>query len=106
MVNNTLYENSNELFDDFKRIVVKRSEVPKRHRKKVYSYMYYVAGIILTKVDELNIKIIEEDKDIIWILRQIMKTQEFIDAYNSVRSEELVNKNESFSLYYKFNYNC
>lgn len=106
VVNNTLYKNSNELFDDFRRIVVKRSEVPKRHREKVYSYMYYVAGIILTKVDELNIEITEDDKDIIWILRQIINTPEFIDAYNSFRSEELVSKNESFGLYYRFNYNC
>ena len=104
VVDNTLYNSSYEIFNDFRKIVVKRSEVPKRHREKVYSYMYYVSNVILTEVDKSNIEITEDVKDLIWILRMILKTEEFINAYNGINNDTLIDKNKGFGLYYKFTY--
>ena len=66
--------------------------------------MYYISNVILTEVDKCNLEITDENKDLIWILRMILKTDEFINAYNSINHETEIEKNKGFGLYYKFTY--
>ena len=101
-VDNTLYTSSYKLFDDFRKIVVKRSEVSKRHREKVYGYMYYISNVILTELDKSDYQIKDDDKDLIWILRMILKTDEFRDAYECISYHDEVTRNKGMGLYFKY----
>ena len=101
-VDNTLYTSSYKLFDDFRRICVKRSEVHKRNRNKVYGYMYYISNVILTELDKSDYQIKDDDKDLIWILRAILKTEEFKVAYETISYEDEVTRNKGMGLYFKY----
>lgn len=104
VVDNTLYTSSYYLFKDFKDIVVKRSSVAKKYRAKVYAYMYYLSNLLLTKIEEYNIEINEDNKDLVWIFRTILKTDEFRESYETLFNPEIIENNKSKALYYGFTF--
>lgn len=104
VVDNTLYTSSYDLFKDFKDIVVKRCSVAKKYRAKVYAYMYYLSNLILTKIEEYNIEINEDNKDLVWIFRTILKTNEFRESYETLFNPEVIENNKSKALYYSFTF--
>ena len=104
VVDNTLYTSSCDLFKDFKDIVVKRSSVVKKYRAKVYAYMYYLSNLLLTKIEEYNIEINEDNKDLVWIFRTILKTYEFRESYETLFNQEVIENNKSKALYYGFTF--
>lgn len=104
VVDNTLYTSSYYLFKDFKDIVVKRSSVAKKYRAKVYAYMYYLSNLLLTKIEEYNIEINEDNKDLVWIFRTILKTDEFRKSYETLFNPEIIENNKSKALYYGFTF--
>ena len=79
-----VYTDSMEMFEDFRKYLVKRSNVPKKTRVKVYSYMYYISMKMYELIEKYHIEAQEYDEELLmWMFRTILHTEEFIEAYNS-----------------------
>lgn len=80
-MSNTFYTSAKELFDDFRLYVSHIKNVPASIRPRVYSYMFYIADIVLKEIEKQGI--VPNDYDeylLVWLFKQVVKSDEFIQA--------------------------
>ena len=99
VVGNTFYSNSYDLYYDLRNFILNKNKAPKRVREKVNAYIYYVASSLLSEIEKYDFEVEEADKSLIWILKQIVNTELYINAFETNKNDEKIEYREYSNLY-------
>lgn len=106
VVGGSFYNSAYDLYYDLKSFILNKNKAKIRVRNQVNAYIYYIAVSLLDEIKKYDLDILECDRDLIWILNQIIKEDLYINASEIVDNDEKINYREHHNLYLKLiNYN-